>query len=530
MMQHLPAALGLLGLVVLVYAPVWGAGLVWDDGLFIFANPVIQSPGGLRDIWFSTQLADYYPVTSTLLWLEWQLWGADPGRYHAVNVLLHALSVLVAWRVLCKLAVPCAFVAAAVFAVHPVAVESVAWISETKTTLSFLLSGLALYAYLRCEDRGARGWYVAALVLFGLALLAKTSVVMLPAVLLLLAWGRRGRIGGSDLLRSLPFFALSLALGLLTVHLQDLHSIAHLEVRPEGLASRLAAAGWAFFFYLGKLLAPFGLSAVYPRWDVAPGWPPAWIPLLGALFVAALAWRWRSSWGRPVLLAGGVYALVLLPILGIVPFGFHRYSLVADHLQYPAMIAPIALVVAAATRVLAARRLPGWQQTLMVLALVVPLTVLARERVDVFRDHGSLWTDTLEKNPSAWVAHYNLGVALDQAGNPQAAAAYYQRTLELHPQHADSHFALGRAYKLEGRLDDAVRHYRWALEIDPRLASAHNNLASVLRTQGHLDEAIHHYRLALKHVPGLKVASANLQRALAERSARERPVPGATAP
>lgn len=437
---------------------------------------------------------------------------------------------MVAWQVLRKLAVPRAFVAAAIFAVHPVAVETAAWISETKTTLSFLLSALALNAYLNCEDRGARGWYAAALALFGLALLAKTSVVLLPAVMLLLAWWRRGRIGSSDLLRSLPFFALSLALGLLTVHQQDIFSIGHLDVRPEGFASRLAAAGWALFFYLGKLLAPFGLSTVYPRWDVDPGWPPAWIPLLGALFLVALAWHWRSRWGRPVLLAGGIYALMLLPILGLVPFGFHRYSLVADHLQYPAMIAPIALGVSAGARVLEARRLLVWQQTLLVVALVVPLAALARERVDVFHDHLSLWTDTLEKNPRAWVAHYNLGVALDQAGNPGAAAAYYQRTLELHPRHADAHFALGRAYKLDGQLDEAIRQYRRALEIDPRMAGAHNNLASALRTQGRLEEAVRHYRLALESDPGLEVARSNLKRTLEELRARDRESPGATVP
>jgi tetratricopeptide (TPR) repeat protein len=423
--------------------------------------------------------------------------------------------------VLRALAVPCAFVAAAVFAIHPVAVESVAWISETKTTLSFLLFGLALFAYLRFEDCGARRWYAAALALFGLALLAKTSVVMLPAVLLLLAWWRRGRIGGDDIVRSLPFFALSLALGLLTVHQQSLHSIAHLEVRPEGLASRLAATGWAFFFYLSKLLAPFSLSAIYPRWEVDPTWLQAWIPLLGVFVVATLAWRSRSGWGRPVLFAGGVYGLMLLPILGLVPFGFHRYSLVADHLQYPAMIAPIALVVAGVERAVNARRCPSWQQVLLVFALFVPLVVLARERVDVFRDHESLWTDTLEKNPQAWVAHYNLGVALDQAGDPREAAAYYQRALRLNPQYADAHFALGRVYKLGGQLDEAALFYRNALEIDPRMASAHNNLASILRTQGRIEEAIHHYRLALKYDPGLEVARSNLERMLEEQGVRE---------
>jgi len=511
------AGAALLALALGVYWPALAAGTVWDDGLFVFENAVIRSPGGLRDIWLTTRLMDYYPVTSSLFWLEWRLFGPDPAPYHGVQVALHALSALVAWRVLRRLAVPGAFVAAAAFAVHPVAVEVAAWISETKTTLSFLLFGLALGAYLRFEEGERPRWYAAALGLFLLALLAKTSVVALPAVLLLLAWWRRGRIGREDLWRSLPFFGLSLALGLLTVQQQQLHAIGTLEVRPEGLASRVAAAGWGLCFYAWKLLVPVRLSAVYPRWEVDPSWPPAWAPLAAALALAALAWRGRAGPGRPCLAAFGYFALMLAPVLGFVAFGFHRYSLVADHLVYPAMIGPVALAVAAAARWLEGRRPAAWQRAGLALALLAPLAALAQQRVHVFHDHQSLWSATLAANPRAWVAHYNLGVAIDRAGDSRAAIPHFRRVLELHPEHAEAHDALGRALRRDGRLDEAIPHHRRAIELEPRFAAAHNHLGNALRARGDLEGAIRHYRLALEIAPDLEEARVNLERALREQ-------------
>ena len=482
---------------------------------------MIRSSYGLPVIWFTTRLTDYYPVTSTLFWLEWRLWGNDPAGYHAVNLALHALSTLVAWRVLRRLAVPGALLAAAIFAVHPVGAEVAAWISETKTTLSFPLFGLALASYLRFEERGTTAWYVTSLTLFLLAVLAKTSVVMLPVVLLLLAWWRRGRIERRDVQGVLPFFAVALLLGLVTVRHQAHHAIGPLDVRPEGLASRVAAAGWCIWFYAFKLLAPLRLSAIYPRWNVDPTWPVAWLPLLGLVAIAFAAWRRRSGWGRPVILAGGYYVLMLGPILGLVPFGFHRYSLVADHLQYPAMIGPVALFAAALSRLRGARRPAAWWPAALVIVLLASLTVLAHERARVFRDRESLWTDTLRKNPTAWVAHYNLGLFLAGSGDLGEAVRHYQRSLEIHPDNASAHDALGQVLRRQGRLDEAIARYRRALEIDPGFAGAHNNLANALSDRGDLEEAIRHYRRALEIDPEHEQARVNLEWALKKAAARK---------
>ena len=219
------------------------AGFIWDDELLLTKLPLMRSSDGLQRIWLTREAPDYWPLTYSTFWIGRRIWGAHPGPYHVVNILLHAASAVVLWRVLKRLKIPGALLAALVFGVHPVTVASVAWISELKNVLSMLLYLLTILAYVRFEDEGNPRWSTAAVLLFAAALLAKTSAVMLPFVLLLLAWWRRGRIGRTDIRRTVPFFAVSLVLGLVTVWFQYGHLAGPEAARPEGLFSRVAAAG-----------------------------------------------------------------------------------------------------------------------------------------------------------------------------------------------------------------------------------------------------------------------------------------------
>jgi hypothetical protein len=398
-------------LTVLVHLPALRGGFLWDDDELLVRNPYVHAASGLYDIWLTNHLVTYAPLTSSMFWVEWRMWGANPMGYRAVNVALHALSVVLLWRVLRRVKVPGAWVAALVFAVHPVTVASVAWIAERRNTLSLALCLSALLAFLRFEDGDERGWYVAALATFVLAMLAKSSVVMLPIVLLALAWYRRGTITHVDVVRTLPFFAAAAALGLVTLGFQY-----DAAMRPEPLASRVAAAGWAVWFYLASIVAPVRLNMVYPRWHVDPTWRPAWGPLLALVALAGVGWRRRDTWGRPVLVTLAVFVAMLLPVLGIVGWSFLEISLVSDHLQYAALAGPIALVIGGAAAELERRRIERRAAAALVLVPVATLSWLTWARATVFDNGWTLWRDTLAKNPAAWVAHNNLGLLLADTG------------------------------------------------------------------------------------------------------------------
>ena len=499
---------GLVLLTLLVYIPAMDAGVIWDDNHLIFENPTIRSPGGLKDIWFSTKLPDYWPLTSTMFFLEWRIWKNDHSGYHIVNILLHGLCSVVMWRILRRLAIPGAWVAAAIFAVHPVAVASAAWISERKNTLSMLWCALAVLAYLRFDDKKHWGWYVAALVSFLLALLAKTSIVLVPLVILILCWWRRGQIRPLDLLMVLPLLLMSFGLGLLTLKTQAV-GIAHL--RPEGLASRIAATGLCTWFYFYKTLLPVGLSMIYPRWDVVATSVWSWLPLAGLVGAAGLcAWCWKTIWGGAVLLAIGCYIALLLPVLGLVQMKFHMYSLVADHLHYLALIVPIALVVAGLTKLFARYRNGDKAARALAAVVLVALSALSWQRAQAFVDNFALWTDTVAKNPAAWAAHSNLGESYRQRKNVDQAMVHFRKAVEIEPTAVKARNNLANLLGAQGEVTKAIEHFTLALEIAPEYAEAHYNLANIYRDQTRVKLALEHYQLALENNPRYAKAHHNM--------------------
>ena len=428
------SAVAIVAVTLLAYIPAMRGGFFWDDEVFLTHNKLIVSADGLRQFWLTTQAPDYFPLTSSVLWVEWRLWGNHAAGYHIVNVLLHAIAAALLWRVLLRLHIPGAWLAGLLFGLHPVAAASAAWITELKNTLAMALCLLSLLAWLAHDERGGWRSYLLALALFLLALLAKTSVVMLPPVLLLCAWWRRGAVSRKELARSVPFFALSLALGLATIWFQQHKSIGAGEiVQPEGVASRIAAAGWIVWFYLFKLLLPAGFCVIYPRWSVDGSSAPAFLPL--ALLIAVAAWLWanRKSWGRAPLFALAYFAVTLLPVLGWVDMAFMRFSLVADHLQYPAMIGVIALVSGVAASACPASGPKGLAGKLAAAACVAILGILTWGRAALYADEPRLWQDNLARNPFASTAWDNLGLARSRAGRYDEAVRCFDRPWHCPP-------------------------------------------------------------------------------------------------
>jgi hypothetical protein len=344
-------ATGLVALTLLVYITAILSGFVWDDDTHLIDNMVLKEYGLYRS-WFTSEQFNYWPVTWTSYWLEYQLWGLNPTGYHAVNVLVHAANALLIWRILIQLNVPGAWMAAVVFAVHPVNVESVAWISQQKNTLSMFFFLLSLLWYLRFDYSGHRGLYWTAVSLFVLAMLSKGAVATLPVVLLMCVWWLRKTISHRDLLGSLPFFAVSALMSIVEIWFQYVRAIGGDIVRDDSFFARLAGAGWVVWFYLYKALLPLNLSFIYPRWEIDPTNWLSYIPGLVLIGLLWLCWRFRQSWGQAVLFALGYFVVTLGPVLGFFNIYFMKYSFVADHYQYVSIIGIIALLVAVGCRVL----------------------------------------------------------------------------------------------------------------------------------------------------------------------------------
>jgi len=554
----------LLGLLlvlatVLAYQPAWQGGFLWDDDFYLTQNRMLFEPGGLKQIWFSLDTPLYYPLVFTSFRLERALWGLHPTGYHWVNLLLHAASAVWIWRGLRRLKVPGAWLAGAVFALHPVNVESVAWISERKNTLAMFFYLLSLLWYLRF-DPGPRPstldprlskspqpatlnrqpvcyWF--SLVAFVLALLSKTAVSPLPLVLLGLAWWRRGRVTGRDVWRSAPFFTASLVLGLVTVWFER-HRNAFEIVRDDSFWSRLAGAGWAVWFYLYKAVLPLNLTTIYPRWriDAAKVW--SYVPGLLVVGAFLLCWRYRRSWGKPWLVCMGYYVVMLLPVLGFVNIGFMRYSLVADHWQYFAMIAPITLASAGVAMAMGRIQSPkcevqspkspsprlsphgmGGRRSLFGATvcgtMLVGLGVLTWRQSALYANAEPLWQATLAANPGCWLVHYNLGVALVQKGSVEQAIVHFQEALRIKPDSAEAHIDLGSALLQKGRVDEAILHLQEALQIKPDSAEAHNNLGIALVQKGGVDKGIAEYQKALEIKSHYAEAHNNLGIALVQK-------------
>ena len=463
-----------------------------DDAEYITRNPLITGERGLRPLWFSTAPKDYYPLTFTVLWLEWHLWGSHAAGYLTVNIVLQAINVLLLWLVLRRYKLAGAWLAALLFAVHPLNVATVAWLSQIKSILAMSFALLVVLADQRFTETRRLRWYAAALVLFLLALLSKSAVVTLPVVLVLLnAWQRR-KFVRADMVRYVPFFALSILFGLVTIWFQSHRVLETTPVRQIGFLARAGDAACALWFYVGKALLPVNLMLVYPNWTSPQSGVWQMLAVAGWLMVIMVLWRLRQE---GALVALGCYVAMLLPVLGFFDQGFYAFSLVADHWQYFALPA---LLVLPAELLVKARRMAG-RVALPTTATVVGVLLLATiGRASLFSDAESLWRDSVARNPGSWVTHFNLGLALKEQGRIEEAIACYRQALQLNPNDVKSHNNLGNALLEQNQFGEAVVQFREAIRLKPDLPAAHNNLGVALARMGRLTEAAAEFREAVR--------------------------------
>jgi tetratricopeptide (TPR) repeat protein len=494
-----------------VYAPAIQGRWIWDDTEEVAANSTLRDPAGLAGIWFAPSGPDYFPLKTTVQWMEWHLWGDTAADYHLANVALHALGALLLWRVLWKLGVRPAWFGGLLFAVHPMAVESVAWISELKNTLSLPPLLLAMSAYIDFDrDRRSRDLVLAG-AWFAAAALCKSSVVMLPLFLLLFAWWRRGRIGWRDIACTAPFFAISLGLGTVTLWFQEHRAIVGQDLGIGGFWTRCAIAGRALAFYSEKCLLPVGLMPVYPRWSVQPLSPAQFLPWLVFGALAAWMWRYRAGWGRHALLGAGFFVVNLAPVLGFAPMAYLRISWVSDHLAYLSL-AGAAGLAAAGLGVWLRRARSAAAVWCFAAAAAAALALGSRIYAGAFRDDETFWAYAAARNPEAWIAHSNLGLAMYGRGLVPEAVSHYREALRLKPDFDAARVNLGNALAHSGREAEAAAEFNEAIRLRPDNTDARTGLGNLALAAGRNGEAVEQYEAVLR----IRPSDADVLRSCAE--------------
>jgi protein O-mannosyl-transferase len=513
----------LVAATVVAYLSVWRAGFIWDDDLHLTKNPCIIGPLGFKGIW-TTAAATYYPLVLSNFWVQHTLWGLNPLPYHLVNVAMHAACGILLWKVLRELQVKGAWLGAALWALHPVQVESVAWITELKNTQSCFFYLLSIFFFLRWRktnasrsDRPGKTWnYGAALFCAVLAVLSKSSTVMLPIVLGLCDWwmGRRWR--WRDAIKLVPFLFVSVLASGWTIWEQKFHSGAMGSTWTQTWPERLIIAGRDIWFYLGKLFWPHPLIFIYPRWTIDASQALNYLPITAAVGGLILLWWNRNTRLRPIFFAAAYFIISLFPVLDFFDVYFFRYSFVGDHLQYLASIGPLALFGAGITSILKffeEQKRIVFQRTATVAVLLV-LMVLTWSQSAAYSDEETLWRRTLSSEPNSWMAQNNLGVILLTREQFHEALDYFEQALQEKSNKAEVYNNIGNTLLQLGRIEESFSPLRKALELEPNRPDAQSNLGNALLRSGRLDESIAELQTALNVHPNYVFALTHLGTAL----------------
>ena len=539
----------IFSLTLAAFLPAIQNGFVnWDDDHMIYENPYYRGLSWTQISWMFTtfHMGHYQPLSWLSLGLDYLVWEMEPFGYHLTSLVLHAANAVLfyflALRLLhltevknsgeTRLRIAAGF-SALIFSVHPLRVESVAWVTERRDVLSgfFLLSCVLCYlrAVLASSRTEYKQWLSIAVVIYAFSLLSKAVGMTLPVLLLIMDVYPLGRLAGGPAKwftvenrklwwEKLPFFILALVTGVIALNAQS-HAAALKNLGDHGLLSRLVQAIYGLGFYLWKTIAPLRLSPLY---ELPVHFSAAdWNVLLSAsavLMVTVILFAVRRWW--PAGLAVWVcYGIALAPMLGVAQSGV---QLVADRYSYLpclglAMLAGAAIVYP--WKFPESGRIRNWvflSASAVAAAIVLSAGILTWRQTQVWHDSETLWRHVLEIDPKASVAHLNLGQQLTNYGRAGEAMEHFRQALDIDPDYAAAHGNLGRILAMLGKADEAAQHFRQLLQSNPNFAEGHNDLANALVKQGNIREAIEHYRIALQIDPRYEIASNNLGRVLAE--------------
>src|SRR5947207_8400638 len=515
-------AVVLAAVTIFAYRPAWHGGFLWDDDAYIINNELLTAPDGWQRIWFSLDSpSQYFPFTYSTFRIERALWGLNTTGYHWVNLLLHIGNALLMWAVLARLRVSGSWLAAAIFALHPLQLVSVAWITERKNVLMaffFLLTLLGWIAFV--DERTRRRWifYCLALIFYVLALSAKATACTLPAALFLILWLQNKPITMRRLIQIVPFVILGIGMGLLAVWWERYHQGTNRAVFTFlSPIERILVASRAVWFYLSKIFWPSNLTFIYPRWNISPADLLDYVWLLAGIAACVVIYFLRRYFGRSVEVAAALFVITLSPVLGFIMLFTFRYTFVADHYQYLACIGPIALVSAGIASL--ADMLNQHRAFILGAALfaVASLGALTWRQAAMYGEIETLWRTTLARNPECWMAHTNLGIVLLQKGKLNDGIAHYRAALQMQPDSWDAEYNLGTALVAKGEVDEAILHCDRAVAIQPNDPDAQVSLGDALLKKKRVEEAIVHYHKAMALRPDYFLALYGLGSALLEK-------------
>jgi tetratricopeptide (TPR) repeat protein len=495
----------LVGAVFLIYASSLHGTWIGDDSWYIAYNPLMHDPDRLWKAWFAPgSWVEFYPIEETVQWVQWQLWHDDTLGYHLTNVLLHLTSSFLVWYLLSKFGLRLAWLGALLFAIHPEVVDSVGEIVELKNTLSLPPYLLAMCLYIDYENTKSGRCYLWSLASFLVAMLCKITAAPFPLVILLYVWWKRGRIGWSDVKSSLPFFAVSLALGMTTVwsgeiYAAQLHQTSHGISPLGGFFFRLALAGQIISFYFSRCFLPINPVPIYPKWTVDPSHLLQFTPW--PVFGLAVGWLWtkRRTWGRHALFGLGFFLAGLTPFLGFNTISYMQATWTLDHMLYIPIIGLIGLVVAGLAGIDAQTptAIRPWSRG--GLAVIFALLIFqSYSYAGQFLGEETLAAYNLRFNPGDGGLHNNYGAALAKRQDFTDAFDQFRVALQIDPHFANAEANLGNVYNDTGQIPEAMAAYQRALVDEPNFGPVHLKLADLDVKIGRYPEAIDHYQQVIR--------------------------------
>ncbi len=503
------AGLSLVALAIGAYLPALAGGFVWDD-VVIMREAVIHAPGGIVDIWLASGKIEreghYWPILYTSFWIEHKLWGLEPFGYHAANVALHALVTWLAWQSLARGAMRGAWLAGALFAVHPVHAEAVAWIMGRKDLLAAAFALGAFQLWLRFEARPRTRTWIGCAGLYLAAMLSKSIAVTFPVMIVLWAWWQRGRVTLHEAQRVVVLCGIGAG-----VATADYLYYRSMETVSFGwsMTERIINAAGSLWFYAMKLAWPAGLAPVYARGRWEGSDPVGWALLAGVVAVILMSWAGRRWWGRGPVAAILFFALTLSPTLGLVDFGYLRFSAVADRFQYMASLGLIALAAGAATSIRHRLSWPRGRWTTAsagpacAMAVLAALGALTWQKTLVYEDQVTFFTHVLERNPQAFEARFNLGRALSEAGRLEESVAVHLEAARVQRNDPRHLHQAGEGFRKLGRYSEARDAYERALEVAPEYPRAKGGLGLALMELGENENALRWLEEATHQAPEL---------------------------
>lgn len=499
-------------ITAIFYIPAIRGGFVWDDERAILNNKLLRTTEGLKNIWFHPSVSKeeyhYWPMVYTFFWIEYHLWDGSLLGYHIVNVLFHILNTFLLWLILRRLRVQGALLAAALFGIHPIHVESVAWMVELKDILSGTFYLLALLVYLSFWENKKWYLYIFSLLFFVCALLSKSMAITFPAAILLLLWWKQNKLYKRDIFSLMPFFGVSLlyAIGdfLFTRYQEPL--TFHFTIMEKFLI-----IGRSLWFYIGKIFFPYPIMAVYHRWQIDAQAIWQYLYPISAIAAFLLLWFQQKQWGRGVFVAVSFFAVTLSPVLGFINFGYMDYAFVADRFQYIASTGIIVLFSAIVTAY--AQKLTTIPQSIkyaIVILVCLCLGIITWQQGNKYKTKEILFRHNVALNPNSPTVNFNLAETLHEQDKIDEAIPYFQKALELKPDYSFAYNNLGNILVKKEKLDEAIINYQKAIFINPKYAYAYNNLGFALVQKGRFEEALPNYLQAIKLNPDYEVAHVNV--------------------